>query len=47
MKVPVNERKPSKGLTKVFEKSRNSSFREFFCLNYCVTTKGPENLFEF
>ena len=35
MKVRVNERKPSKGLTKVFEKSRNSSyrdssFREFF-----------------
>ena len=52
MKVRVNERKPSKGLTKVFEKSRNSSyrdssFREFFCLNYCVTAKGPENLFEF
>ena len=52
MKVRVNERKPSKGLTKVFEKSRNSSyrdssFREFFCRNYCVTAKGPENLFEF
>ena len=35
MKIRVNERKPSKGLTKVFEKSRNSSyrdssFREFF-----------------
>ena len=30
MKVRVNERKPSMGLAKVFEKSRNSSYREFF-----------------